>query len=252
MNSAIPTDADLAKLVDVLLADEDEGRDRAGLEAFARERFAAEVPGELPDHWWIAVPGETYEAAFEVLGLHDRIPVTVRYGHDSQPNDDKFTPEPVYRVFITPEYAGWRLIYANSPLGQNQWWYFDVAERLSKACGRAQAYYQDPFADGMIWAAAEDGVLVRSYARSGEPEWTGEPLPWEEVLTVDDFDDQEHYEDHYLEPNQSECADVNTAAAHLSLDPSMITADTPVRGHAWLALTVAGAGFDGFDETPEL
>ncbi|MEU6232904.1 hypothetical protein [Kitasatospora sp. NPDC047058] len=256
--TGLPAPDDLAALVDVLLAADTAdtadtaGTGRAAVSDTARAAFAAERPGPLPDHWWLAVPGETYEAAFEVLGLHDRIPVTVRYGLAAQVHDDKYTPEEVHRVFVTPEYAGWRLIYAESPLREATWWPHDVIERLSAACGRAQVYFQDPLADAMIWAAAEDGTVVRGYWRNSEPEWTGEPLPWEERLTVEDFEDEEEFEDAYPEPNASEEQSFGTAAARLSLHPAMITAETPVRGHGWLALTVAGAGHGGFGGTPQL
>ncbi|MCG6497682.1 hypothetical protein [Kitasatospora sp. A2-31] len=254
MNTAIPTDTDLARLVDVLLATaESAGHDRAGWERIAREAFAAERPEEQPDHWWLAVPGETYEAAFEALGLHDRIPVTVRYGQGAQGEDTKYVPEAVHRVFVTPEYAGWRLIYAEEPLGTTRWGLHEVIERLSKACGRAQVFYQDPFADAVIWAAAEDGEVVRGYWRHEDSEWTGTPLPWETVLTEADFaDDPDEYEAYAEDPGRAETTAVNTAAAHLSVDPAAIDAGTPVRGHGWLALTRAGAGHDGFDEYPEL
>ncbi|MFD0277920.1 hypothetical protein ACFVHB_28985 [Kitasatospora sp. NPDC127111] len=254
MNTAtdLPAPDDLAALVDVLLADDTTGADRAAVAEAARAAFGAERPGPLPDHWWLAVPGETYEAAFEVLGLHDRIPVTVRYGLAAQGHDDKYAPEEVYRVFVTPEYAGWRLIYAESPLRESVWWPHEVIERLSAACGRAQVYFQDPLADAMIWAAAEHGAVVRGYWRSGEPEWTGEPLPWEERLTIDDFEDEEEFADTYREPNASEEQGIGTAAARLSVHPAMITAETPVRGHGWLALTAPGAGHGGFGGTPRL
>ncbi|WP_406196951.1 hypothetical protein OH807_10910 [Kitasatospora sp. NBC_01560] len=250
----------LATLVDVLLAEPApapadtaaDGPDRAALAEAARLAFAAERPGPLPDHWWLAVPGATYEAAFEVLGLHDRIPVTVRYGLAAQEEDEKHTPEEVHRVFVTPEYAGWRLIYAESPLRETTWWPHEVVERLSAACGSAQVYFQDPHADSVIWAVAEHGALVRGYWRYGEPEWTGEPLPWEEVLTAADFAEPEDYEDAYAEPNTSEVQSIGAAASRLSLDPGAVSAGTPVRGHGWLALTVAGAGHGGFGPTPQL
>ncbi|WP_405365906.1 hypothetical protein [Kitasatospora sp. NBC_00039] len=247
----LPAPEALAALVDVLLAEDTTGADRAALEETARRAFADERPGALPDHWWLAVPGETYEAAFEVLGLHDRIPVTVHYGLTSQTSDEKYTPEAVHRVFVTPEYAGWRLIYAETPLRETTWWPHEVIERLSAACGKAQAYYQDPFADSVIWATAEHGTVVRGYWRYSAPEWTGDPLPWEEVLTAADFE-EEDYEDAYPEPNASETQSIGAAAVHLSLDPAAITPGTPARGHGWLALTAPGAGHGGFGEAPQL
>ncbi|AUY52471.1 hypothetical protein [Streptomyces sp. CB01881] len=248
----LPAPEALAALVDVLLAEDAPGADRTALEEDARLAFADERPGALPDHWWLAVPGATYEAAFEVLGLHDRIPVTVHYGLASQEYDEKYTPEAVHRVFITPEYAGWRLIYAETPLRETTWWPHEVIERLSAACGQAQVYYQDPFADSVIWATAEHGTVRRGYWRDSAPEWTGDPLPWEEVLAVAESEDEEDYEDVYPEPNASEVHGIGQAAAHLSVNPATVTADTPARGHGWLALTAPGAGHDGFGGSPRL
>ncbi|BAJ26125.1 MULTISPECIES: hypothetical protein [Kitasatospora] len=233
--------------MDVLPAGAGPGADRAELTAAARAAFAAERPRPLAAAWWPAVPGESYLAAFDALGLHDRIPVTVRGGEAAQVDDTRYEGgEAVHRVFVTPEYAGWRLVHAESPIGRCAWWPSTVAEALSAACGRAQLFYQDPFADSVFWLAAERGAVVRSYWRDGEPEWEGEPMPWEEVLTVADFADEAEYEDAYPEPNASEARDVPAAARGLSVDPSLLGPDTPVRGHGWLAVTRAGAGHLGF------
>ncbi|WP_344327159.1 hypothetical protein [Kitasatospora putterlickiae] len=242
-SAAVPAPEEIAALLAVL----DAGAPARGVdEPVVRRAFEAERPGPLPDHWWLAVPGGTYEEAFAALGLHDRIPVTVRYGLAAQTDDEKFTPGPVHRVFVTPEYAGWRLIYAESPLRETTWWPHEVIERLSAVCGRAQVFFQDPFADSVIWAAAEDGVLVRGYWRYGEPEWTGEPLPWEPLPSAEDADENG------LELNASLVESIGAAAAGLSVDPAAITVDTPVRGHGWLALTASGAGHDGFGDAPVL
>ncbi|MFJ9520641.1 hypothetical protein ACIRPK_20615 [Kitasatospora sp. NPDC101801] len=122
---------------------------------------------------------------------------------------------------VTREYTGWRLIYAYEPLGATTWGPHEVIERLSTACGRAQVYYQDPFADAVTWAAAQDGEVIRGYWRHGDAEWTGMPLPWKTVLTEADLADDPHeYESYAEDPGQVETTDVNTAAAHLSVDPS--------------------------------
>ncbi|MER7704527.1 hypothetical protein ABTX81_16755 [Kitasatospora sp. NPDC097605] len=242
--AAVPAPEAITALLAVLGA----GASARGVDEHAvRRAFEAERPGPLPDHWWLAVPGEAYEEAFAALGLHDRIPVTVRYGLAAQGDDEKYAPGPVHRVFVTPEYAGWRLIYAESPLRETTWWPHEVVERLSAVCGRAQVFFQDPFADSVIWAAAEHGTLVRGYWRYGEPEWTGEPLPWEPLPTAEDLD-----EDDEVEPHASLVESIGAAAAGLSVNPAAITADTPVRGHGWLALTAPGAGHDGFGGAPVL
>ncbi|MBL1099433.1 hypothetical protein [Streptomyces coffeae] len=229
-----------------------EPRDRAALERLVRMRLADERPDWMPAHWWLAVPGDTYERAFEVLGLHDRIPATQEMGRSSQEADSKVVQGPdgestyVCRVFITPEYDGWRLIYANSLLGDISWQPYHTAELLSSACGRAQVFYEDGCAGARIWAHAEDGLVERGYWSHEDPEWTGEPLPWERVVTVDDYDgDQEAFEDDYPDPNTSEETDPGAAAAALSIHPGAISS-AATRGHGWIALTVPGAGHGGF------
>ncbi|MET8701588.1 hypothetical protein ABZW10_22370 [Kitasatospora sp. NPDC004723] len=255
VTAAVPAPEAITALLDVLGA---EASARGVDERAVRRAFEAERPGPLPDHWWLAVPGEAYEEAFAALGLHDRIPVTVRYGLAAQEEDEKSAPERVHRVFVTPEYAGWRLIYAESPLRETTWWPHEVVERLSAACGRAQVFFQDPFADSVIWAAAEHGSLVRGYWRYGEPEWTGEPLPWEPLPLPDgpdgesDEEESDAFDEDGVEPNASLVESIGRAAAGLSVNPAAITADTPVRGHGWLALTVPGAGHGGFGGAPVL
>ncbi|MFI6446659.1 hypothetical protein [Kitasatospora sp. NPDC050543] len=236
-----------------------EARDRAAVQRLVRIRSAQEVP-DLGDHWWLAVPGETYEKAFDVLGLHDRVPVTVALGDECQRDDEKFVPGPgdrsvrVHRVFVTPEYAGWRLIYADTPLRETLWDLHGTIERLSAACGQAQVFYQDPHADAMMWAVAEQGAVRRGYWRYSEPPWTGEPLPWEvELMDDEDEDhDDEDYDDEDGGSGARGVQSVNQAAASLSIDPSGIDAATPVRGHGWLALTAPGAGHGGFGTLPGL
>ncbi|MFB7473126.1 hypothetical protein [Kitasatospora sp. NPDC056184] len=111
-SAAVPTPEAITALLDVL--------DVVDAQA-VRRAFEAERPGPLPDHWWPAVPGATYEEAFAAPGL--------------------------------------------------------VAERLSAACGRAQVYFQDPFADPAVRAAA--GLPVNPAAiTAGTPvRGHGRPAP---------------------------------------------------------------------------
>lgn len=223
-------------------------RDRRALQRLIRVKAAQDIPEALPDHQWIAVPGATYEGLFEAIGLHDRIPCTLSMGLSAAENDSVDFTDPdgtrhtAYRVFVTPELDGWRLVYANTPLSPAVWKYTDVIERISAACGQAQFFAQDEHSDSMIWAVALDGVLRRRYWRNESPEWVGEPMDWETPLTDDpDYDPAEEYA-----PNATTETDTNGAAWALSLVPEDIDDDTTLRGHGWLAISRAGVGHTAF------
>ncbi|MEU2248307.1 hypothetical protein [Streptomyces sp. NPDC019224] len=219
-------------------------RDRRALERLIRIKAAQDTPDSLPDHQWIAVPGATYEGLFDAMGLHDRIPCTLSMGLSAAENDAVDVTDPdgtrhtAYRVFVTPELDGWRLVYANTPLSPTVWNYADVLERLSAACGQAQFFSQDEHSDSMIWAVALDGVLRRRYRRNELPEWEGDPMEWETPLGDDP---EEEYE-----PNATRECDTNAAAWSLSLVPEEVNADTTLRGHGWLAISRPDVGHTAF------
>lgn len=232
-------------------------RDRAAVERLVRVKLAGERPRSLPDHWWVAVRGDRYESLFEVLGLHDRVPATLELGLSAQLHDTHYPDLPdgthgaVHRVFVTPELAGWRLVYAETPIAEMQWWPHDTIARLSAVCGEAQFFLRDGHNDSTIWAVAVDGEVRRGYWSYAEPEWTGAPLPWEgpaedaDAAGLDE-DAERAYAEEPLDPNRAAQACIGTAARHLSLDPASVTAETPVRGHGWLAVTAAGVGHGPF------
>ncbi|MFJ2090979.1 HEAT repeat domain-containing protein [Streptomyces sp. NPDC087901] len=223
-------------------------RDRRALERLVRIKVAEDIPESLPEHRWLAVPGATYEGLFAAVGLHDRRPCTVSMGQAAMEDDVALVAGPdgveraVYRVFVTPELDGWRLVYADTPLGEMHWDVDDLLRRISAACGQAQYFFQDDHSDSMVWALAVDGEVRRSYWRYGEPEWRGVPLDWEQPLGADpDFDpDDDH------EPNATQASSVDSAARELSLDPTGVGEQTPMRGHGWLAVTEEGVGHGPF------
>ncbi|WP_405014566.1 hypothetical protein [Kitasatospora sp. NBC_01539] len=229
-------------------------RDRALVERLIRVKLTAERPRPLPDHWWIAVPGDRYEGVFEALGLHDRVPVTLELGLSVRRHDTHYPDLPdgshgaVHRVFVTPELAGWRLVYAETPIAEMQWWPHDTIARISAVCGQAQFFHRDAHGDSTIWAVAVDGRVRRGYWSDATPEWTGAPLPWEEPADDSDLGelDDDAYAEEPLDPNRAATVGITTAARQLSVDPASVSADTPMRGHGWLAVTAAGVGHGPF------
>ncbi|MCX4445353.1 HEAT repeat domain-containing protein [Streptomyces sp. NPDC058369] len=226
-------------------------RDRRALERLIRVKTAQDTPDPLPDHWWLAVPGATYEGLFEAMGLHDRIPCTLSMGLSAMGADATEITDPdgtrhtAYRVFVTPELDGWRLIYADTPLRQMTWSPTDLINRLSAACGQAQFFYQDDHSDSMVWAVAVDGVPRRRYWRYSDPEWEGEPMEWETPLSADpDYDPEEGEEDD--DPNATTETDTTGAASSLSIDPTAVGSRTALRGHGWLAITRPDTGHGAF------
>lgn len=238
----------LAALALVGGMDQFDGRDRHALERLVRMKTGHDTLGSLPDRCWLAVSGAQYEGLFDVMGLHDRIPCTIAMGLSAMENDTAVVTDPDgtkrtgHRVFVTPELAGWRLIYADTPLGSMTWDVGDLLGRLSAVCGQAQFYYQDAHSDSMIWWVAIDGMTHRRYWRYGDPEWLGEPMDWEQPLT--DHPDCDPDDGH--EPDATMETDVSSAAHALSVDPFMVGSDTTLRGHAWLAITRPDMGHDAF------
>ncbi|WP_129842061.1 hypothetical protein [Streptomyces sp. RFCAC02] len=225
-----------------------DARDRLALERLVRIKLADDIPSSLPDHRWLAVRGAAYEGLFDVMGLHDRRPCTIAMGLSAMGHDIARVPGPdgtervAYRVFVTPELDGWRLVYADTPLWEMHWDVDDLLRRLSAACGEAQFFFQDTHSDSMVWSVAVDGAVRRSYWRYGDPEWEGEPLDWEEPLSAGPAFDPE--DDH--DPNATLATDAGYAAIALSLDPTGVCEGMPMSGHGWLAVTEKGVGHGPF------
>ncbi|MEV8098177.1 HEAT repeat domain-containing protein [Kitasatospora sp. NPDC085879] len=221
-------------------------RDRRTLERLVRIKLIDDRrPDPDWDYHWVAVPGDTYEGAFEVLGLHDRIPATLAMGVSGRIHDEAVVPGPdgtgltVNRVFVTPEIAGWRLLFGGILVNCPD---EGVLELLAERCGQACYFGRDGYDDEHLWAVAERGRgIVRSYATYREPAWTGEPLPWEEPQTADP-----QWEPGLYEPNASLESDSQAVAARLCVDPEDIGDDTPMTGHGWFALTAPGVGHGVF------
>ncbi len=213
-------------------------RDRMLLARRALLKSCYEKPSPLlSDSWWYAVPGERYEGLFTALDLHDRFPVTLDEGADVV----RLPHRPgAFPVFVTPELDGWRLITGNleDVVGVDWDEWMSAVERLSAQCGEAQMFFEDEAGGSNVWVVAEQGRIRRRYAREDDPEWVGEPLPWEE-MRVDAADFDPEYDE--AEPNEG-TADATTACRHLSVDPTLIGAETQIRGHGCLALSAPGVG----------
>ncbi|GKQ36748.1 hypothetical protein ALMP_32880 [Streptomyces sp. A012304] len=232
-----------------------DARDRAMIERLIRVKIPHETPS-LPSldlcGWFLAVPGATYEGVFEALGLHDRRPITVRAGRAAsegahstvvviRPDGTRISAG---RVFITPELDGWRLVHGPLPhvLGEPWDGMIEAVERVSAHCGQAQLFYVDTAGGSDLWLVAEAGRVIRRYTAEDDPEWEGDPLPWETLATEDPEYDPE-YDD---QPPNAGTARAETACAHLSIDPGEVGPSTRVRGHGWLALTAADVGHGAF------
>ncbi|WP_335936725.1 hypothetical protein [Streptomyces sp. PTD5-9] len=239
-------------------------RDLRALERLVRLKAAHDIPDQLPDQRWVAVPGATYEGLFEAMGLHDRRPCTISMGLSAMEHDETYVEgpdggkRPVYRVFVTPELDGWRLVYADTALWKMRWGVDELVRRVSAACGEAHYFLQDDLSDSTIWAVALDGEIRRSYARYGNPEWRGEPLDWETPLSgdpdggapnddldEDDLDFEDDYDDD-SESNATRESSIDRVAGKLSTDPNAVGSHTALRGHGWLAVTEAGVGHGPF------
>ncbi|MEU6592816.1 hypothetical protein ABZ923_26895 [Streptomyces sp. NPDC046881] len=237
-------------------ADALDDRDRAAIERLIRVKLPHETP-RLPSPtlsgWWMAVPGATYEGVFEALGLHDRRPVTISAGLHAAEGREIRVPGPdgadrtVGRAFVTPELDGWRLVFGPFDLLVGDPWdgMIETVERVSDHCGQAQFFFLDDAGGSDVWIVAENGRVIRQYAAEGDPEWEGDPLPWE-TLAVDDPDFDPEYDE---APPNAGTTGARSACGYLSVDPGEVGPDTGVRGHGWLAVTAPGVGHGAFPGT---
>ncbi|MER8037995.1 hypothetical protein [Streptomyces hydrogenans] len=236
-------------------ADALDERDRAAIERLIRVKIPHETPTAPSNElcgWWMAVPAASYEGLFTALDLHDRRPVTCAAGEAAVEGREIQVPDAgeadgtksVGRVFITPELDGWRLVFGPFDLLVGDFWdgMVETVERVSAHCGQAQFFFLDDAGGSDVWLVAENGGVVRQFAAESEPEWEGDPLPWE-TLAVDDPEYDPDYDD---APANAGTAGARSACAQLSVDPNLVGPGTEVRGHGWLALTAPGVGHGAF------
>ncbi|MFJ9418401.1 HEAT repeat domain-containing protein [Streptomyces sp. NPDC101227] len=172
-------------------ADALSGEDRLAVERLIRLKLMDEKPTtrkhvRLPSASWLAIPADQVPGAVRALRLHDLRPATLAMGvsaaygdhRDSMPyrtTDGK--RETAYRIFITPDMNGWRLIYGRMFIYENGG--IDLAIQLSSACGQAHFYDIDDGNDSRAWWIAENGKTRRGYSNHWHSGGIGEPLPFE-------------------------------------------------------------------------
>lgn len=237
-------------------ADALDDRDRAVIERLIRVKIPHEIP-RLPEStlsgWWMAVPGASYEGIFEALGLHDRRPVTVSAGVQASEGREVRVPGPdgadrfVGRAFVTPELDGWRLVFGSFEQLVGEFWdgMIETVERVSVHCGQAQFFFLDDAGGADMWIVAENGRVIRQYVAESDPEWEGDPLPWE-TLAADDPDVDPEYDE---VASNAGTTGARSACAYLSVDPGEVGPETGTRGHGWLAVTAPGVGHGAFPGT---
>ncbi|MFF8788040.1 hypothetical protein [Streptomyces sp. NPDC015125] len=222
--------------------------DRAAVERLVRIKLLDETPGDLPAWSWVAVPRAEVQDIVRALGLHDARPVTTALGvsaaiHeenslDHLSADGATTTE--YRVFITPEFDGWRLVYGADYLDDN---WAQVIEKLSTRCREAHFYAVDEHNGARVWWVAENGQDKRGYRTYGDPEWVGEPMEFERDLMQDE--DDELYDPEEAEEYAEGVRDPEEVASWISIQPTTVEVLDRV-GHGWLAVTSADVGHGRF------
>ncbi|WP_382464832.1 HEAT repeat domain-containing protein [Streptomyces noursei] len=226
--------------------------DRSAVERLVRIKLPDEQPGDLPADRWVAVPKAEVADIVDALDLHDARPVTTAMGlsaavhHEnslSRPADDG-SDATSYRVFITPEFEGWRLVYGADYLNEN---WAEVVTRLSAHCGEAHFYAVDEYDGAWVWWVSENGQDRRGYRTYGDPQWIGEPMEFERDLMPDeDVDpDSEDYDAEAAEEYAEGVRDPEEVASSISVQPTVVEVLDRV-GHGWLAVTDPEVGHGRF------
>ncbi|MEW1749707.1 HEAT repeat domain-containing protein [Streptomyces angustmyceticus] len=236
--------------------------DRAAVERLVQVKLLDETPGDLPSDAWVAVPRAEVKDILRALELHDARPVTTALGvsaalHHENSLDHRSadgTTSTEYRVFITPEFDGWRLVYGADYLNDN---WAQAIEKLSTHCREAHFYEVDEYNGARVWWVMENGQDKRGHRTYGDPEWVGEPLEFERDLMQDaaarasegegeeeeegdalhDSEEAEEYAEGVRDPEE--------AASSISIQPSTVEVLDRV-GHGWLAVTSPEVGHGRF------
>ncbi|MFD8304733.1 hypothetical protein ACFV29_20655 [Streptomyces sp. NPDC059690] len=236
----------LTLLVDLGGGDALDEADLRAVERLVRIKLVDERPVETPSEAgrWLAFPADRLDDAVTALGLHDVRPTTNIMGVAAATQatdaldfqDAQGATHRAYRVFITPEFENWRaegptknwrMLWGNSFLDELDG--FLLARELSEHCGEAHFYVLDPYNASENWYVARNGHMVRSYGTYADPQFEGEPLPFEAVQ-------REIADDDEAEAFAEGVPDAFTAADNLSVHPGpQLAEDT--HGHGWLATT---------------
>ncbi|MBK3640026.1 hypothetical protein [Streptomyces sp. MBT33] len=215
--------------------------DRHAIQRLVQIKLLDERPVSLPmETRWLAFPADRLDAAVSALGLHDLRTVTTITGvaaatvaRDSMDFKSSAGSESTaYRVFITPEFSGWRFLFGNAFLdelgGTN------LADKVSEQAGEAHFYAIDTYHNSQLWWISRDGHVVRGHSTYGEPEWVGDPLPFE--LEYMQGEDDPFADPYFVEKYAEGVTDADMAADALSVMPGPMPEPTTY-GHGWLATT---------------
>ncbi|MGG2461018.1 hypothetical protein ACO0M4_14555 [Streptomyces sp. RGM 3693] len=225
--------------------------DRAAVERLVRIKLPDEQPGDLPTGRWVALPKAEVADIVRALDLHDVRPVTTAMGISAAVENENSLDYPgeagsartAYRVFITPEFDGWRLLYGTEYLNDH-WW--NVVSRLSRHCGEAHFYAVDDYDGAWVWWISENGQDRRGYRTYGDPEWVGEPMEFERDLMPDEDADEDADEyDDAAEEYAEGVRDPEEVASLISVQPTVVEVLDKV-GHGWLAVTDPEVGHGRF------
>jgi hypothetical protein len=237
--------AALRALADLGGGDVLDDKDIRAVERLVSVKLTDEEEPDLPIGRWLAVPHAKVEDIVEALGLHDPRPVTVAMGLaaavETQNSVEYQDPEggtaTGYRVFITPEFDGWRLVYGDDFI--NDRW-ADAVQRPSTRCREAHFYLVDDFDGVRIWWVAQNGHDRRGYSTYGDPQWIGEPMQFERSLMSDPddlFEDSEDYSEGVTDPEN--------VASWISIPPTAVSVAERT-GHGHLAVTDPRTGHGRF------
>ncbi|WP_158717057.1 HEAT repeat domain-containing protein [Streptomyces rimosus] len=222
-------------------------RDRDAVERLVHVKLLDEDPEPLPVSTWIAFPAGCLDALADGFGLYDLKPATVAMGLSAvshkenairgivgqEPGEgDGHGDDVAYRVFISPEFQGWRLMYGDAFM--REYTGLEAVEEFSRYCEEAQFFSIDPMENSHVWRVARQGEVTRGYSTYGDPEWIGDPLPFERKFI--DAEPDSHIAPADIAQYSAGVTDAHDAAFQLSFDPLSVRKSN-MRGHGWLATT---------------
>jgi len=168
---------------------------------------------------WLAIRSRSMEAVLSALELDDATPCSW---------NDGVARFAEHHLFVSPPIRGWILVVGKGlPDPSDEIDHcFHVVRNMSDRLGSVQFFSSNPSVDHHAWVQAEDGIILRAYARAEETQWNqGKMTRAERDIGMTCFDYFDHPRPQTFETGKmslSNSEKLHSLAGRWSIDPTSI------------------------------
>ncbi|MDA1274985.1 MAG: hypothetical protein O2960_13200, partial [Verrucomicrobia bacterium] len=166
---------------------------------------------------WLAIQCRSMEAGLSALELDDATPCSW---------NDGVTRFAEHHLFVSPPIRGWILVVGKGlPDPSDEIDHcFHVVRNMSDRLGSVQFFSSNPAVDHHAWVQAEDGKILRAYARAEETLWNqGKITRAERDIGMKCFDYFDHPPPQTFETGKTSLSNaekLHSLAGRWSIDPT--------------------------------